>query len=306
MDGSKYGALPQDALPDTCGASATSKAREALLPFCTRLNKLSHDPNHAASCFKRDGLLYLQEALPERLMKALLARVDSELAERRADSNFKHWFGDVYGSDDGDDKGCRWDLKLRMSPEVRAVFDVILEVLQPMLEAIYPGWQLAELAAMCTFPGDPAQPVHSDTSHIYDKSHVTMWVALHDVEVAHGPTKMYPRTHTNPEVHMGYTKPDEDSAILCGMRCGDIVLMDSRLLHCGTANVSAERRFLFYSTWMPPVRRSTGSTNTLLPEYEEKVALRHWRENISALCAVASQLPENVAATMETKNLDAM
>merc|ERR1711972_392968 len=104
-------------------------------------------------------------------------------------------FGDVYGYEDVQ-SGCRWDLKLRLSAEVRSSLISILEKLQPFMESLYPSWQLSELAAMCTFPGDPTQPVHSDTSHIFDKRHITVWLALHDISVDQGPTKMYPGTHS--------------------------------------------------------------------------------------------------------------
>ncbi|CAE8674768.1 unnamed protein product [Polarella glacialis] len=243
--------------------------------FTTLAAQLDENPREASACLQSNGLLRVRGALPRDQAEALSERVRKELEERREDGDPK-WFGDVYGYEDTSSQ--RWDLKLRLSPEVRAALRSLLGRLELVLESLRSSWQLTELAAMCTFPGDPGQPVHADTSHIYDQQAMTIFVALHDISPERGPTKMYPRTHTDGEVHMGFTKVDETSAVLCTMQCGDCVIMDSRLLHCGTANTTDLHRYLFYTSWMPQGRRSRGSTNTILPDYEERLYLRSWRD----------------------------
>eukprot|EP00451_Oxyrrhis_marina_P041704 CAMPEP_0204406744 /NCGR_PEP_ID=MMETSP0470-20130426/8276_1 /ASSEMBLY_ACC=CAM_ASM_000385 /TAXON_ID=2969 /ORGANISM="Oxyrrhis marina" /LENGTH=163 /DNA_ID=CAMNT_0051402343 /DNA_START=1 /DNA_END=493 /DNA_ORIENTATION=- len=118
-------------------------------------------------------------------------------------------------------------MKLTRSPAVRDALVSVIQVIKALLESRKPSWQLAELAAMCTFPGDPGQPVHADTSHIYDEQVVTIFVALHDIDITRGPTKMYPGSHVDGELHMGYRKPDEDAAVYCTMRKGDCAVMEA-------------------------------------------------------------------------------
>jgi len=231
-------------------------------------------PNDAAGRLAHDGLLHVRGAAPRSVAGALRKHVDEELARRRQDSD-PSWFGDVYGYED---TGKRWDLKLFLTAEVAAVLSALLGALHGMMEADQPTWRLTELAAMCTVPGDPGQPVHADTSHIYDQRMLTVFFALHDIQGQRGPTCMYPRTHADGELHMGERELDASTGVLCTMECGDCVVMDSRLLHHGTPNTSPDSRHLFYTSWCSSARRSRGSTNTLLEAYEDRHYLRNWRE----------------------------
>lgn len=88
---------------------------------------------------------------------------------------------------------------------------------------------------------------------------------------------MFPGTHTNCELHVGLRTLDESTGILCEMKCGDCVLMDSRLMHCGTANTSDIDRFLFYSSWGCVGGDTCGSTDTLLDSYVNRLLLSEWR-----------------------------
>ncbi|CAJ1381894.1 unnamed protein product [Effrenium voratum] len=264
--------LPSGVIAARSMSAATSGKLEAFAVDAASVAENSRQD--VAAAFKRDGLAVVRQILPPAVAEALCSRVDAELRARQSEGD-DSYFGNVYGYEDA---GQRWDLKLRLSPEVKEAMRALLECLQGVLEALRPSWQLTELAAMCTFPSDPGQPVHADTSHVYDQQVVTIFVALHDVPTERGPTKMYPRSHVDGELHLGMKEVDESSAVLCTLSCGDCVLMDSRLLHCGTANTSDLHRFLFYTSWMPPARRSRGSTNTILAEYEEKLSLRRWQE----------------------------
>lgn len=252
---------------------------QALEAYAVGAGELLEDAGRlAASRFARDGLLCLRGLLAPEAASALLRRVEAELSERRAlpEEERPAFFGDVYGYED---HGLRWDLKMRLGQEVAGVLRTTLEHVEGLLLATKPTWQLTELAAMCVLPGEAGQPVHADTSHIYDQQAVTMFIALHDIPADQGPTRMYPRTHLDGDLHMGYRAVDESTeSVLCELRPGDCVLMDSRLLHCGTANRSERARHLFYCSWTMPGRRSRGSTNTLLDDYEGRFMLRAWRK----------------------------
>jgi len=269
-----------------------------LAEFSMPMHSAKERPGDAAAQLARNGLLHVRHALPLDVAKTLLLHVDAALTRRRADSD-PRWFGNVYGYED---KGKRWDLKLTLCPEVTAALHRLLEILPQMLLSEEMSWKLTELAAMCTTPGDPGQPVHADTAHTEDHHVVTIFVALHDIEESQGPTRMYPRTHADGPLHMGLKTLDENCGVLCTMACGDCVIMDSRLMHCGTANTSQNKRYLFYCSWMPQGLKSLSSTNTLLESYEDRLLLNNWQKwTAEPPAAAISQAVRIVPAQRPTK-----
>ena len=62
------------------------------------------------------------------------------------------------------------------------------------------------------------------------------------------------------------------------MQGGDCVLMDSRLLHRGTANLSESHRYLFYCSWAPEESTLKSSTNTILDSYRDCLILQKWSQ----------------------------
>eukprot|EP00929_Paragymnodinium_shiwhaense_P074288 TRINITY_DN38003_c0_g1_i1.p1 TRINITY_DN38003_c0_g1~~TRINITY_DN38003_c0_g1_i1.p1 ORF type:complete len:787 (-),score=110.60 TRINITY_DN38003_c0_g1_i1:363-2543(-) len=229
----------------------------------------------ASDRFKTHGLLHVQGTLRSSTAGALEKYVDAHLKKKTGEHIDKRWFGNVYGFED---RGKRWDMKLALDSEVTAGLKELLDCCQPLLQAIgQRPWKLVELASMCTFPGDPGQPVHADTSHLDEHNIVTVFVALHDVQADRGPTRMFPGTHTDKEIHLGLKTADEGSSVLCSMTCGDCVVMDSRLLHCGTQNASSQHRYIFYTSWMPSDGSSRSSTNTLLACYQDKLLVEAWQ-----------------------------
>jgi ectoine hydroxylase-related dioxygenase (phytanoyl-CoA dioxygenase family) len=83
----------------------------------------------------------------------------------------------------------------------------------------------------------------------------TFFIALQDVEDNMGHTTFIPRTHT-PDAHLLWNlgQKQKDSliaslpAVTSALKTGDVAIFDSRVLHCGDANSSAQRRVLFYFT----------------------------------------------------------
>lgn len=83
----------------------------------------------------------------------------------------------------------------------------------------------------------------------------TFFIALQDVTFDMGHTVFLPRTHT-PEAHLLWNSNQNqkekfiscNKAVESNLKCGDVVIFDSRLLHCGTANKSKLQRVLFYFT----------------------------------------------------------
>eukprot|EP00966_Prymnesium_polylepis_P006860 158127-Prymnesium_polylepis.1 len=112
---------------------------------------------------------------------------------------------------------------------------------------------------------------------------LTAFLALTDVTLAMGPTRVWPGTHAaawhcrllNLDAAATAAALRERPAFDCDVRRGDCVLMDSRLWHCGGANVSEERRTLLVATFLgscgqPPY----GSTWSLLEHLAGQISLR--------------------------------
>ena len=70
-----------------------------------------------------------------------------------------------------------------------------------------------------------------------------------------GHTIYLPRTHTS-DAHLLWNKNQNlkeklilsNDAVISNLKCSDVVIFDSRILHCGTANISNQTRILFYFT----------------------------------------------------------
>ena len=83
----------------------------------------------------------------------------------------------------------------------------------------------------------------------------TFFIALQDVEDDMGHTTFLPRTQT-PDAHLLWNRDQKQKerliaslpAVQSGLKKGDVVIFDSRALHCGGANDSNKRRVLFYFT----------------------------------------------------------
>ena len=111
---------------------------------------------------------------------------------------------------------------------------------------------------------------------------VTAFVALRDISVAMGPTRVWPGTHAA-AWHCRLLNLDAAAtsealrlrrSFDCDVRQGDCVLMDSRLWHCGGANQSDARRTLLVASFLsrdghPPY----GSTYSLLEHLTGQLTL---------------------------------
>jgi ectoine hydroxylase-related dioxygenase (phytanoyl-CoA dioxygenase family) len=134
------------------------------------------------------------------------------------------------------------------------------------------GAILHELSCLMSDPGSQRQVIHPDTPHVEGRGPAlfTCFVALQDVTVEMGPTTWLPRTH-NKESHErfkdssssgggggdGGDSPKDDliktqPAVLGLLPKGSCVVFDSRVLHCGTANLSSKSRALFYFSFKDP------------------------------------------------------
>lgn len=200
----------------------------------------------------------------------------------------------------------RADLFLSLCPTVCAALRSILGELEPLLRHFLRPCDvrdaageysdappldvaqatLVELSSLHSLPGSEAQEKHSDTKAISPdhstRCIVTCFVALQDIELEMGPTLLWPATHVSREHYcVEYATVEARSRGVASkpalLRKGDVLVMDSRLVHCGGANRSDTDRVLFYLSWKVPGSDSTGGGFAIRPDYEGKLLFGQWR-----------------------------
>jgi len=149
--------------------------------------------------------------------------------------------------------------------ETNAAAGQLGELFRALVEGGNPGSLAAmhEFSALVADPGAPRQPTHPDNKFESEGKGeaplFTAFVALQDVDLEMGPTLMLPRTNLE-AAHASFNEGGgEQKNFLekceyrsCCLKRGDAAVMDSRLLHCGTANTSDKRRVLMYVTFRNP------------------------------------------------------
>uniref|UniRef100_A0A7S1SCK4 CW-type domain-containing protein n=1 Tax=Alexandrium catenella TaxID=2925 RepID=A0A7S1SCK4_ALECA len=162
--------------------------------------------------------------------------------------------------------------------------------------------------------GEIVRAVATETALIY-----TVLVALQDVEPEMGPTHVWPRTNTVEHhaalwgTHTGgklsvaeadklFATPHRDMLL----RKGDLVMYDSRTMHCGGANMSSSRRSVFCVSTMGPGIRPDGTTWTMLKSLRNRLRLGDFplsgemvQAPVAKPGAVAEALPPPVAAAVQ-------
>jgi ectoine hydroxylase-related dioxygenase (phytanoyl-CoA dioxygenase family) len=206
---------------------------------------------------------------------------------------------DTYVFGNVKERSNRDDIKLCLdSPLVRGFLRGTLETLEPVLSdfATEDG-TLLELGALHSFPGASAQHAHADT-YGSQRCVVTVFTALQDVDLCMGPTIVWPRSHLRPESttpemvaspFSSYSReqgvvgstalasPEETKAtdsllsrrgesggIPVLLKKGHSLVMDSRLVHCGSAHLGSA----LGESHEPPAPRAatTGATTAATAE----------------------------------------
>jgi hypothetical protein len=234
-------------------------------------------PELAASFIRTDGLALLANVLSTDSSQRLLVHVQERLAQATAlePDSAASPFGDVLC------RKNRYDLMLRADdPPVRRAISDALRSIAPCVERLLgQGALLYECSALVSDPGAPRQQIHPDTPFRRSPVALTIFISLQDVTVEMGPTVFLPRSHTEAchEAYHSKDAPDMEEVLrshpcVTGiMRCGDAVVFDSRLLHCGSANTSSRRRVLFYLSFRKP---SVALPGTMCACDKERWALR--------------------------------
>eukprot|EP01052_Picozoa_sp_SAG31_P006917 SAG31_NODE_324_length_17691_cov_8.128126_13_plen_329_part_00 len=264
--------------------------------------------------FRTHGMLRIDNLVARERCTLLSKHVDDMLMKSTrtmAAAERSNYFGAVYCEEK------RWDMFLRLAPEVLALLhETLSTVLKPLLASIVTAHgRLCELSALISDPGASRQPLHADTKWMPNVVSigdvgtrvVTCFIALQDIDAEMGPTVMIPGTHTDAEAHrklattLGQASREAELGELrgatasvaglelpvvhCTLRAGDAVLMDSQLFHCGGANRSLLRRRLLYFSAHAPGHLPAGSTYSIFPFYKDKLTLSNptdWSEEPAA------------------------
>mmetsp|Transcript_31391 Transcript_31391/g.56209 ORF Transcript_31391/g.56209 Transcript_31391/m.56209 type:complete len:240 (-) Transcript_31391:86-805(-) len=183
----------------------------------------------------------------------------------------------------------RHSMALPITPTLTASLTDAIGPVRPLLDALLLSTAtLVELSLLVSLPGATNQEVHSDTPHAEDNDLiVSAFLALSPVTLPHGPTCLFPGTHT-PAFHRSIPKTTTqanyyaadgtpelptasveehplrsdggrdavtwpvDDARQALLDAGDLLIFDTRVFHYGSANVSGEERPLVYFSFQRP------------------------------------------------------
>jgi len=231
------------------------------LPLKSLEKRLKNGSSLVNTILLKDGCVSLRDALSKETANSLAKYVSAEKFRTEAavadgSAVYDELFGAVNNRRHRSDMFLPFDEPIvqRALLEVTSNLRPILDELEGMLESGI----LHELSSFISDPGSPNQCVHCDTPFLSDVEPLyTFFVALQDVDDNMGHTTYLPGTH-NQAAHRIFNGPQRQKddliasskAVRSNLKIGDVVIFDSRVLHCGGANTSeGTRRILFYFTF---------------------------------------------------------
>jgi hypothetical protein len=237
------------------------------------------------------GVVRINNVISEEMADSMLELVMLEFEKARKDVSSgvrdSERFSNLLSSTN------RWDMKLPWSP---GLADVLRRIVRPgtplgdlLTSLVSNNGTVHELAAFVTMPGAGRQVMHADTLWSSTPSVYTCTIALQDVSRRMGPTVLIPGTHTR-AAHRRFDVADTRRDLLAGtphvlstLCAGDAAVYDSRLLHCGGANMSERPRVLLYLSLLHPQgpiatgRDDVANVATIRPELAGRLTLADLR-----------------------------
>lgn len=223
------------------------------------------DYSDALTVLKENGIVRINNILPPELCDVCLLAVNEKLAVavQAGTDHFseasQNGFGNIKPNE------YRWDMFLDYSPPYSAALSSMLGETDSLLSRLFSELfspleaEFYEFGVVISDAGAKSQEIHPDTNWIELCPLYTMFIALQDISSSMGPTTFLPRTHTE-EAHQHFHRRRE--IFLANSECrygllnkGDVAIMDSRLLHCGSGN-SDSRRVVMYFTQLNPRYKS--------------------------------------------------
>jgi hypothetical protein len=205
------------------------------------------------------GCVKLESVLDASFADEMLAHINTTLESEISSDNqecCRQGFGNVL------ERKNRYDMYLtNTTPVVQSCLVDLLQKSKPLGDLFHNMFDgipapFHELSGLISDPGSPSQPLHPDSKWTDTPILFTVFVALQDVDLRMGPTVLVPKSHieTVHTLHMNHV-PLHMGRVSGLMQKGDCLIMDSRILHHGSANVDYDRknrRALFYFTVRNP------------------------------------------------------
>ena len=246
----------------------------------------------------RDGCVSISDVISSQTASELLTYINKEKQHTEdqietQEADYDDRFGAV------NNRRNRADMFLPYAePIVQKALKEAATNLSPLLlemDNMKDTGNLHELSCIISDPGSPTQCIHCDTPWLPNVAPLyTFFIALQDVEDDMGHTLYLPKTHVKQahDIFNAGIKQKENliaasPPVKTKLTKGDVVIFDSRVLHCGGPNTSEQRPFpgneegtqgtrgarrvLFYftftsgdtATFNPNPSRGTGSIRTV-------------------------------------------
>ncbi len=221
--------------------------------------RLSDGSLFSTSLLLRDGVISLKQVIPSELCDKISLYInDSKEKNEKLVADGKIVYDEYFGA--VNNRRNRADMFLPMAEGcVETGITTAMKSMKEFLSEL-PGMTsngiLHELSSLIADKDAPAQCTHCDTPWLQGIEPLyTFFIALQDVEDNMGHTTFLPKTHVESahKIFNGTPKSKENllkvtPVARSSLKKGDVVVFDSRILHCGGANSSSKRRILFYFT----------------------------------------------------------
>jgi len=215
---------------------------------------------NAVSVLLASGVVLLEDVLSVTLCDKLLESINETLSKAVLSGIpllRDNGFGNVMVREH------RWDMYLPCDNLYKQALEELLGSptckLAVVFEELFGGpAEFYEFSALVSDRGASSQPIHPDTKYQSDAPLYTVFIALQDVTELMGPTVFLTCTHDNEITHQNFNDPSKKNGQVAAsefqkglIKKGDVVIMDSRLLHFGSGNTD-QRRVLMYFTLKNP------------------------------------------------------
>lgn len=243
-----------------------------------------------AKVLRDQGVVRIDNVLPKELateIRSIVYKMRAESEQLFQEGKLKNRlerFADVLLKEN------RCDMTIPIGPEwvAKALHSILVQssVGITMQKLLGKDAVLYELSCLMSDPNSQRQVVHPDTpcsSTDEDPVLYTCFVALQDITIDMGPTTWIPKTHTL-EMHQKFQESDSTKdqllstqpSVLGLLPQGSCAIFDSRVLHCGGANSSFEKksRALFYFSFQNSKIVNVGNPGSIRPNLIGK-----WRLN---------------------------
>jgi len=208
----------------------------------------------ASEIFQEQGFIWLKDALPKQLINSVQEEYQRKYVNLPESST----------------KARVGDKRYLITVTVESLFNNPALYAAPMfypllIKFLGEDCVIDSFGSVCAYPGAKAQKIHADNPPLFDSDEVcaripcyalTVVVPLIALNKTVGTTAVWQKSHRHPQyseyIKTLRDKEDFEEATWLTPDVGDIYLMDYRLIHVGTPNLSEEPRPILYIVYSRP------------------------------------------------------